>query len=166
MIGTSGSPPPEDHKAPSRIARRGFAVAGLAVLGVGGIGAARWFNVSAQVQKGDLTAPVALDKAQSGEITLIDIRRPDEWARTGIGAGAVPIDMRSDTFIETLLAQTKGRRDVPVALICARGVRSARLAAQLQEAGFSRVLDVPEGMLGSGAGPGWLKRGLPVFRPK
>ena len=32
----------------------------------------------------------------------------------------------------------------------------------LQEMGFSRVYNVKEGMSGSGAGPGWVRRGLPV----
>jgi rhodanese-related sulfurtransferase len=32
----------------------------------------------------------------------------------------------------------------------------------LQSQGFTQVYNVKEGMAGSGAGPGWLKRGLPV----
>jgi rhodanese-related sulfurtransferase len=147
------------------MARRGFVVGGLGVMGIAAFGSTRWFNVAAQVTGSDLTAPQARDAALAGEITLVDIRRPDEWARTGVGEGAVPIDMRSDAFIDTLLQSTGGRRDVPVALICARGVRSARMSARLREAGFSQIIDVPEGMLGSGAGPGWLKRGLPVVKP-
>ena len=165
MTKSSGFPQPEGHKAPSRVLRRGFVLGGLGVVGLGAIGSARWFNVSAQVTGGDLTAPEAHRAALAGEITLVDIRRPDEWSRTGIGEGAVPIDMRSDAFIETLLQSTGGRRDVPVALICARGVRSARMSARLSDAGFTQILDVPEGMLGSGAGPGWLKRGLTVRKP-
>ena len=35
-------------------------------------------------------------------------------------------------------------------------------ADHLREAGFTNIIDVPEGMLGSGAGPGWLKSGLPL----
>ncbi|MEM6482663.1 MAG: rhodanese-like domain-containing protein, partial [Pseudomonadota bacterium] len=32
----------------------------------------------------------------------------------------------------------------------------------LRDAGYQKVIDVPEGMLGSFSGPGWLKTGLPV----
>ena len=46
--------------------------------------------------------------------------------------------------------------------MCARGVRSRRLTARLTEAGFTNIIDVPEGMLGSSAGPGWLKNDLPT----
>ncbi len=163
-------PPPmpqsEDQATPSRLSRRGFVVGAVALLALGGVGAARWFNVTAQVEPGDLTAAQALQAAQTGEITLVDIRRPDEWARTGVGAGAIAIDMRSRTFLKELLTHTGGRRDMPIALICARGVRSAALSMRLKEAGFTQILDVPEGMSGSGAGPGWVARGLPVVAPE
>ncbi|NNK16265.1 MAG: rhodanese-like domain-containing protein [Sulfitobacter sp.] len=162
MTGPSDIPPSEKPFSPSRAARRGFLLSGLAVAGLAALTAARWYNIGADVSGGDLTAPEAHAAAASGEIVLIDIRRPDEWARTGVGQNALPIDMRAPNFIDRLLAVTNGRKDVPVALICARGVRSARLSRQLSDAGFTSILDVPEGMMGSGAGPGWLDRGLPV----
>lgn len=40
------------------------------------------------------------------------------------------------------------------------------MTERLRAAGFTQIIDVPEGMLGSGAGPGWLKRGLPVVTYK
>lgn len=166
MTRLSGSPQPDKPEAPSRITRRGLVVAGLGLCAAGAWGAARWFNVTAEVRGNDLSAPQAWQAATQGDITLIDIRRPDEWARTGIGVGAVAIDMRRADFIDALLARTGGRTDMPVALICARGVRSARLAARLRNAGFNKIIDVPEGMSGSGAGPGWVARGLPVAPPR
>lgn len=111
-----------------------------------------------------LTAPEAYEAARSGEILLVDIRRPDEWAATGSPEGGVRLDLRREDFIEELDKLAKGRRDAPIALICARGVRSARLTNRLTEAGFTAIIDVPEGMLGSGAGPGWIKRNLPLDR--
>ena len=36
------------------------------------------------------------------------------------------------------------------------------MARRLSEAGFTQIIDVPEGMLGSAAGPGWLALDLPV----
>ncbi len=113
----------------------------------------------------EMTPPEALDALRAGDILLIDIRRPDEWAETGIAEGAQPLDMRRDDFIEALADLTDGARDRNVALICARGVRSDRMSARLAEAGFTRIIDIPEGMLGSRVGPGWLDRGLPVVQP-
>ncbi|KIN70920.1 Rhodanese-like protein [Sulfitobacter noctilucae] len=158
----TGSSDTSQEPAPPHLVRRALLLGGVAALGACTLAASRWFNVDADVGQGDLTAPQAQAAAAAGAIVLVDIRRPDEWARTGIPATAVPIDMRSADFLDHLLVATGGKRDVPIALICARGVRSAALASRLSDAGFTQVLDVPEGVLGSGAGPGWLKRGLPL----
>jgi len=112
-----------------------------------------------------LTADRAHDLATSGDALLVDIRTPDEWAATGIGAGAVALDMRRGDFTAALTRLAGGDRDAQIVLICARGVRSARLGAVLTEVGFTNVTDVPEGMSGSRDGPGWVARGLPVVRP-
>jgi rhodanese-related sulfurtransferase len=114
--------------------------------------------------KGVLTAKEAFAKAVTSKITLIDIRTPEEWAETGTGAGAKPLDMRRDDFVSALDKLIGGDRTKPVALICARGVRSSRLSRTLRESGFTHIIDVPEGMLGSYAGPGWIERGLPLSR--
>lgn len=112
---------------------------------------------------GAVIDPVAAHaQAVAGEIILVDIRRPDEWSATGSGEGAVRIDLRVPDFADQVAAAANGDKDAPIALICARGVRSARTSNQLLGAGFSNIIDVPEGMLGSGAGPGWIKRGLPL----
>lgn len=108
-----------------------------------------------------LTPPQAHTASQTGAIMLVDIRRPDEWKRTGIAEGAIPIDMRRDDFTDAVLS-ARQTNSQPIALICARGVRSARMTARLVAAGLSPIIDIPEGMLGSFAGPGWLKRDLPV----
>ncbi|MGB3407740.1 MAG: rhodanese-like domain-containing protein [Jannaschia sp.] len=112
-----------------------------------------------------ISPDAALEAVRAGEMVLIDIRRPDEWIETGVAEGAHPLDMRRDDFIPALSAITGGRTDTPVGLICARGVRSDRMSARLAEAGFTRIIDVAEGMLGSAAGPGWLARDLPVVQP-
>ena len=143
---------------------RRLLIMGAAVAGVGGtVFASRWFNISAEAgASGTLSAPDAHRAAALREVVLVDIRRPDEWQRTGVGEGAVPIDMRREDFVTALLDATGGRTDVPVALICARGVRSRALSARLSSAGFTSIVDVSEGMMGSGAGAGWLRRGLPT----
>jgi rhodanese-related sulfurtransferase len=111
---------------------------------------------------GKLSVVQAHDKAARDDIVLIDIRRPDEWARTGIGKGAHPIDMRREDFIAALRSVAGPDTDQPIALICARGVRSANLSLQLTEAGFTNIIDVPGGMLGSRNATGWLDADLPV----
>ncbi len=111
---------------------------------------------------GQLTVTDAHEQALSGDVLLVDIRTPKEWQATGIGQGAYPLDMRREDFSQALTQLVAGDLNRPVALICARGVRSARLSNRLTKAGFARIIDVPEGMLGSAAGPGWVRAGLPV----
>jgi rhodanese-related sulfurtransferase len=144
------------RRLPRRLLRVGL------LAGAGGVAAARWFNITAEQEDG-LSVQAAHAAAADGSVTLIDIRRPDEWAATGVGEGAVPLDMRDPQFVQKLIALVP-TPDAPIALICARGVRSRYLAARLTEAGFTNIIDVPEGMLGSGAGPGWLGAGLPVTK--
>ena len=111
-----------------------------------------------------LTAAEAFAAARDGELVLVDIRTPQEWRSSGVPVGSHQIDMRREDFIDALKAVAGPDSSAPVALICARGVRSARLTLALAEAGFVNVIDVPEGMLGSGAGPGWIAGNLPVAR--
>ena len=112
----------------------------------------------------ELSVEDAHDLAVEGAITLVDIRRPDEWSSTGVGVGAKALDMRRSDFVAQLDGLVGGDRSLPIAVMCARGVRSKWLSRQLQDAGFTKIIDVPEGMLGSRAGPGWLRTGLPVVK--
>jgi len=145
------------------LSRRTFLTAGTLVLAGGA--AALYATRSLSYDGQALSVSQAFEAALAGDIPLIDIRRPDEWNATGIGSPAHPIDMRRKDFVAELDTLLNGNRDKPVALICARGVRSARMSNRLSEAGFTNIIDVPEGMLGSRAGPGWLRSKLPVRRP-
>lgn len=109
-----------------------------------------------------LSAPDTLAKLQAGEITLIDIRTPREWRQTGIAEGAQPIDMTRKTFVDEVLAAVDGDKDAPIGIICRTGNRTTHVQKALQGMGFTNVYNVKEGMAGSGAGPGWIRRGLPT----
>jgi len=113
-----------------------------------------------------LSAPEAFEQMRSGQITLIDIRTPPEWRQTGVPEGARRIDMRHpkgpEGFAAEVLTAVGGDKDAPIALICRTGNRTTQVQKELLARGFTHVYNVKEGMVGSGAGPGWLKRGLPV----
>ena len=150
------------------VKRRKLLIAGIAIA-AGAIAVSHGPNlfyaaIAEEASGVSLTVEEAHARAKSGEITLIDIRRPDEWDKTGSGEGAIRLDMRRPDFVDELAKITGGNRNAPVALICARGVRSAHMTNVLTEAGFTSIIDVPEGMLGSGAGAGWLRKGLPVVK--
>lgn len=113
-----------------------------------------------------LSAAEARERAAGEGLTIIDIRRPDEWRRTGLPAVAAQATMRfgrgTADFLGRIRTLTDGNPNRPIALICAAGVRSAYAAKLLREQGYTRVYDISEGMLGSDAGPGWLASGLPT----
>lgn len=114
----------------------------------------------------DLSAAEAAAQVQSGKLLLIDIRTPPEWKETGVAKGATLLNMLhpqgAPGFANALLEQVKGDRNAPIALICRTGNRTTQVQRYLQSAGFTQVYNVKEGMAGSAAGPGWVKRGLPV----
>lgn len=100
--------------------------------------------------------------SQSGEVLLVDIRRPSEWKKTGVAKHAFKISMHQKGFFDKIKKQTNGNKNNPVALICAHGNRSTWAAKELEKRGYTNVINVKEGMLGSAKGPGWLAKGLPL----
>jgi rhodanese-related sulfurtransferase len=115
-----------------------------------------------------LTPDEARTMAEQGELTIIDIRLPVEWQRTGLPAGAMGISLQDETqqprgdFVTDVLAALANDFARPIALICARGHRSAYARELLLQSGFSRVHDISEGMVGGEYGRGWLARALPT----
>jgi rhodanese-related sulfurtransferase len=108
----------------------------------------------------------ALRLARGGQVTIIDIRRPDEWRQTGLPAGAERATVRfsrgPNEFLRKNAKLTQDAKSRPIALICAAGVRSGFAAKLLASRGYTQVLDISEGMLGNGHGAGWLARNLPI----
>lgn len=121
---------------------------------------------SAQYALPSLTAADAQARQERGDIVLVDIRQPEEWRQTGVAEGAIRISMGhpegGEGFLRDLLAAVGDDRDAPVVLICRTGNRTSQVVPALQQWGFSRVYHIPEGMLGSQFGPGWIRSGLPV----
>lgn len=111
----------------------------------------------------------ALRRATEGHVTIVDVRLPVEWAETGLPKMAIGISLQDDEtlqprpgFIDDLLRQVDGNLDEPIALICARGNRSAFARRLLAANGFTQLYDITEGMVGGVNGPGWLAKELPT----
>jgi len=113
-----------------------------------------------------ISAPEAWEAARAGKLTIIDIRTPPEWKQTRVAEGAKLIDMLHPQgptgFMNEVLRQVGGDRNAPIALICRTGNRTSQVLRYLHAQGFSNAVHIPEGMAGSGFGPGWLRRGLPT----
>ena len=96
-------------------------------------------------------------------ITLIDIRRPEEWQQTGIVEGSIKataFDAQGrflQTFLDTLNNTVKP--DEEFALICRTGNRTAALSNWLaSKGGYDKVLNVRDGIVS------WIEQGLPVSK--
>ena len=125
------------------------------------------FGLAAQTAAAqDMTPPEAFEAARAGKLILIDIRTPPEWQQTGIAQGATRINMihpqGAPGFLKEVLAKTGGNMNAPIALICRTGNRTSQVQRYLKAQGMTQVINIPEGMAGSAAGPGWLARRLPV----
>jgi rhodanese-related sulfurtransferase len=104
----------------------------------------------------------ALQSLQAKGVTIIDVRRPDEWKQTGIVEGSHGItffDAKGGYDVEAWLNELSVliKPDEPFILVCARGVRSSKIANLLDERlGYSAVHNVSNGILN------WLEEGNPV----
>ncbi len=142
---------------------RGLVPAALLVLGL------VW--PAGQLQAQDTIAPIisaddALRLAESGQIVLVDVRSPQEWRQTGVPSGARTVTIHNPNglvgFLEAMEGALGADPDQAIAVICARGNRSTLAQSALNEAGYTQVFNIREGMLGNIDGPGWLARGLPT----
>ena len=144
--------------AAARPSRRGFLAISLAMMAFPGAG----FPQSG-AEIGVMTPQEALEASRSGEIILIDIRRPEEWLQTGVAEGAIGLDMTTESFVQDLVALRQANPDTPLAMICRTGNRTGHVTSVLARQGFPGLIDVKEGMVGGRYGLGWLKHGLPTY---
>lgn len=104
----------------------------------------------------------SLQSLQAQGMTIIDVRRPDEWSDTGIIEGSHGItffDAKGRYDVNAWISELSElvKPDEPFVLICARGVRSSKIAELLDKRlGYSAVHNVTDGILN------WLKQGQPV----
>ena len=123
-------------------------------------------TAAAAGEGGVIAADAAAERATAGEILVIDVRSPREWRQTGVPKGSRQVTIHDPGglpgFVEAVKVALGGDLKRPIAVICATGNRSTLAQRLLARAGFTRVLNIKEGMLGGANGPGWLPRGLPV----
>ena len=109
-----------------------------------------------------LSSEQAFEKSNDKSLILIDIRRTDEWQKTGIPQTAIALTMDNPDFMQTLENLTNNDKNKPLAIICAAGGRSARMCQILQSEGYNFIFDVAEGVSGGQFGIGWIQKNLPV----
>ena len=95
-----------------------------------------------------------LERLRAEGVAVIDVRRPDEWHKTGVIDGSHLLtffDKKGqydlDRWLPALAAIAES--DQPVAFICRSGKRSGRVARMLDEKfGYRHVYTARDGILG------------------
>ncbi len=107
----------------------------LALLPIAGMARAEGFE----------TRPLSLAEMQASGALIVDIRRPEEWAETGVIEGARLVTFEgAQSFIAAVGPDLAGGRDL--ILICRSGRRSAAAAEALQTMIPNRIISVEGGM--------------------
>ncbi|MCK5809749.1 MAG: rhodanese-like domain-containing protein [Cocleimonas sp.] len=102
-----------------------------------------------------------LEQLMKKGVTLVDIRRQEEWQQTGIvkGANAITFFTRTGRINPNFMSEFKAlvKPNQPVALICRTGNRT-RAASQAiaQQLGYKKVYNVTHGITG------WIGQKRPV----
>ena len=95
-----------------------------------------------------------LERLMADGVAVIDIRRPDEWKRTGIVEGTHPMtffDAKGNYDVEAWMSKLMpvATGDRKVAIMCHSGGRSRPVSRFLHERmGYRRVYDVRDGIAG------------------
>ncbi len=98
---------------------------------------------------GLVDAATAAELADDPDITVLDVRTPEEYAEGHI-EGATLIDFYSDTFAEQLAELDA---DQQYLVYCRSGNRSGQAVAQMHDLGIDNVYDL-DGGVGAWAGAG------------
>ncbi len=110
----------------------------------------------------DMTSADAHALLTDDKITIIDVRTPMEWQRTGLAEKALTVSTQDSAFMDKLSEAVGGDTTKPIGLICATGNRSGMVQRYLLQNGYSNVSNISDGMMGNFAAPGWIRSNLPL----
>lgn len=101
------------------------------------------FDISAGQPKYDLTPAEWKAKYDAGNALVVDVRRPDEIAASGLVKGAININSADITANPAIIAQELGKRNIPknqlILIHCAAGGRAAAMPAHFVAQGYTNV---------------------------
>lgn len=93
---------------------------------------------------------------KAGEITLIDVRKHDEWLKIGTPEGSNTLTLSNVRFLEQVLELVEQDKNQTIALSCHAGNRSKEAAQMLAQAGFKNLISVEGGIVA------WKNANLPL----
>lgn len=115
-------------------------------------GALAWPSLQRRGNKASLLQ--AIQMINQGKTMILDVREPVEFA-SGHMRDAKNIPLKE---LPARLAELEKFKSKPVIVVCASGVRSAKAAAQLKNAGFNQAYSLTGGLTA------WQAQGLPTAK--
>jgi hydroxyacylglutathione hydrolase len=127
------------------MARRLEAVGFRRVLGILAGGIAAWREAGLPLDSVEsVPAEELAERLRRGEIVVLDVRDPDEWAEGYVpGSLLVPYQLLRERELERVRAEVNG---AAVAVACGAGNRSGLAASVLRRAGVANVIHVRDGI--------------------
>jgi rhodanese-related sulfurtransferase len=115
----------------------------------------------AKAQVENLTPTQVKDEMEKGNVTIIDIREPEELKQNGVIAGSINaprgmLEFYADSSMPYHKPEFK--KDSRIILQCASGGRSALAAVTLKQMGYTNVAHLDGGF------KAWKDAGLPVSK--
>jgi rhodanese-related sulfurtransferase len=94
------------------------------------------------------TAAPPVAQLETAPVTLVDIRRPEEWQATGVLPNAILLTLSGPEDVQRFAEALRPHLQpgVPVALICRTGNRTGSWAALVAEALQVPVIDIAGGI--------------------
>jgi len=103
-------------------------------------------------QGGSISPQAAYEKIASSEVTVLDVRNPDEFKQGHIkDAKLIPLGQLAERITEINTLKAK-----PIIVYCHAGSRSSAAAGKLRSQGFTGVLNLQGGITA------WKNSKLPV----
>ena len=87
----------------------------------------------------DFIYPHSIDQGKADGMTIIDIRRPEEWAARALPQADMQVEM-TDLLNDPAAHLEAGRQYL---LVCAAGARTQHTAAILTQQGYDNVFAFP-----------------------
>ncbi|QFT33262.1 molybdopterin biosynthesis protein MoeB [Labrenzia sp. THAF82] len=98
----------------------------------------------------------AYEGSLRGDVTIIDVRTPNEWKATGSPKSSRRICQNDKDFEAAVLGLLEAAPDTTLALSCLSGSRAKSAARRLRKVGLTN-LKIVEGGISK-----WVQGGLPV----
>lgn len=103
-----------------------------------------------------ITPQDAFEKMTSGEVTLFDVREPNEWNDTGSPVGCKQVALQSLDLVSEVSSAVGGDKSSPIIVCCKSGMRGEKAGQLLKSAGFTNIQNVDGGIMR------WISEKLPV----